>query len=176
MTMWVFGYGSLLWKPGFNVAERRVASLEGYRRSFSMLSVTHRGTPECTGLVLALDADVGSVCDGLALRVASGEEDETLAYLRERELVTAAYLERHVTVALDDGREIEALTYIIDPEHAQYCGDLSLEEQAQRIARAEGRMGPNSEYLYNTAAHLREIGLSDGDLNWLEERVRQIRG
>ena len=176
MSMWVFGYGSLLWNPGFQVAEKRLATLEGYHRSFSMRSVTHRGSHDAMGLVLALDADSEAVCDGLALRVEPGTEDATLAYLRERELVTAAYLERHLTVQLDDGRSVEAVTYIIDPDHDQYCGGLPLEEQAQIIARACGKMGPNWEYLYNTALQLRELGISDADLDWLENRVREIIG
>lgn len=176
MSMWVFGYGSLLWNPGFQVAEKRLATLEGYLRSFSMRSVTHRGSHEAMGLVLALDADSDAACDGLALRVEPGTEDATLAYLRERELVTAAYLERHLTVHLDDGRSVEAVTYIIDPDHDQYCGGLPLEEQAQIIARARGKMGPNWEYLYNTALQLRELGISDADLDWLENRVREIIG
>jgi cation transport protein ChaC len=141
-----------------------------------MRSVTHRGSHEAMGLVLALDADNDATCDGLALRVEPGTEDETLAYLRERELVTAAYLERHLTVRLEDGRAVEAVTYIIDPDHDQYCGGLPLEEQAQIIARARGKMGPNWEYLYNTALQLRELGISDADLDWLENRVREIIG
>lgn len=176
MSMWVFGYGSLLWNPGFEVAEKRLATLEGYHRSFSMRSVTHRGSYEAPGLVLALDADPDAVCDGLAFRVEPGTEEATLAYLRERELVTAAYLERHLLVQLDDGRQVEAVTYIIDPDHDQYCGGLPLEEQAQIIARASGMRGPNWEYLYNTASQLRELGISDADLNWLETRVREIIG
>ncbi len=176
MTMWVFGYGSLLWNPGFDVAESHLATLQGYARSFCMLSVTHRGTYERNGLVLALDAQPDALCDGLALRVHHGEEEKVLAYLRERELVTSAYLERHLPVNLSDGREVEAVTYIIDPEHRQYCGKLPLEKQAQMIANAVGMRGLNSEYLYNTAAHLRQMGVSDADLNWLEGRVREILG
>ncbi len=174
MTMWVFGYGSLLWNPGFPVARREVATLQGYARSFCMSSIHHRGSEEAPGLVLALDEIAGSQCQGLALSVASGEEDKTLAYLRERELISSAYLERDLMVALDTGEEVEAVTYVIDPHHEQYCGGMALEKQAQIIATAVGGRGPNTEYLYNTAEHLSEIGLGDAELEWLMMRVRQI--
>ena len=172
--MWVFGYGSLLWNPGFEIAESAAARLNGYARSFCMRSIHHRGTEEDPGLVLALDAIEGAACEGLALRVADGQEDATLAYLRERELISSAYLEKMLPVRLADAREVTAVTYVIDPDHVQYCGGLPLEEQAGIIAQAHGGRGPNSEYLYNTAAHLREIGLADADLNWLENRVKTL--
>lgn len=174
MTMWVFGYGSLLWNPGFPVARREVATLQGYARSFCMTSIHHRGSVEAPGLVLALDEIEGTHCKGLALAVAAGEETQTLAYLRERELISSAYLERDLIVALQSGEEVQAVTYVIDPHHAQYCGGMALEQQAQIIATAVGGRGPNTEYLYNTAEHLSEIGLGDAELEWLMARVRQI--
>ncbi|MCC1494221.1 gamma-glutamylcyclotransferase [Cognatishimia sp. F0-27] len=174
MTLWVFGYGSLLWNPGFEVAETAHATLHGYARSFCMRSIHHRGTETEPGLVLALDAHPGASCDGLALRAMPGTEDATLTYLRERELVSSAYLEKVLPVALADGRRIETVTYVIDADHGQYCGSLPLEEQAHIIARAHGGRGPNSEYLYNTAAHLDELGIPDADLHWLTERVRAL--
>jgi cation transport protein ChaC len=174
MTMWVFGYGSLVWNPGFNVAERVIATLPDYHRSFCMRSIHHRGTEEAPGLVLALDAMEGARCHGVALSVAEGEEDQTLSYLRERELVSAAYLERRLDLQLADGRVVEAVTYVIDPDHVQYCGGLDLEEQARIIAAAVGGRGPNTEYLYNTAAHLHELGIRDAELDWLAARVRHL--
>lgn len=151
MTMWVFGYGSLLWNPGFEVAETARGTLTGWARSFCMRSIHHRGSEEKPGLVLALDAAIGAVCDGVALRVEPGTEADTLTYLRERELISSAYLEKNLHVDLLNGARVEAVTYVIDPEHVQYCGGLPLEEQAQIIAHAHGGRGPNSEYLYNTA-------------------------
>jgi len=174
MTMWVFGYGSLVWNPGFNVAERVIATLPDYHRSFCMRSIHHRGSEEAPGLVLALDAMEGARCHGVALSVATGEEDQTLSYLRERELVSAAYLERMLDIELADGRVVEAMTYVIDPDHVQYCGGLDLEEQARIIAAAVGGRGPNTEYLYNTAAHLHELGIRDAELDWLAARVRHL--
>lgn len=174
MSMWVFGYGSLLWHPGFEVAESVIGTMPGYARSFCMRSIHHRGTEDQPGLVLALDAQPDQACEGVALRVAPGHEDATLAYLRERELISSAYLERTEPVQLRDGRNIEALVYVIDPDHDQYCGDLPLEEQAQIIAHAVGGRGPNTEYLYNTADHLESVGLTDPALEWLSVRVRQL--
>ncbi|OBY25563.1 gamma-glutamylcyclotransferase [Leisingera sp. JC1] len=174
MTMWVFGYGSLLWNPGFPVARREVAVLHGYARSFCMSSIHHRGSEEKPGLVLALDAVADAHCKGIALAVEAGHEEQTLAELRERELISSAYLERDLEVELADGSMVTAVTYVIDPHHVQYCGGLSLEEQAQIIAHAVGGRGPNTEYLYNTAEHLAEIGLHDNDLDWLAGRVREI--
>lgn len=174
MTMWVFGYGSLLWNPGFDVGEQVVATLPGYARSFCMWSIHHRGTEEHPGLVLALDEEPAHACEGVALAVRTGAEDETLAYLRERELISSAYLERELDVDLVDGRRVRALAYIINRDHRQYCGGMPLEEQAQIIAQARGGMGPNTEYLYNTTSHLAEIGLHDPDLEWLSQRVRHL--
>lgn len=174
MTMWVFGYGSLLWNPGFPVAHSEVATLPGYARSFCMRSIHHRGSEAEPGLVLALDELAGASCEGLALAVAEGHEAQTLAMLRERELVSAAYLEKDLTVTPTGRAAVTAVTYVIDADHVQYCGGLALEEQAQIIARAVGGRGPNTEYLFNTTAHLAEIGLHDPDLEWLTTRVRAL--
>lgn len=173
--LWVFGYGSLIWNPGFPVAERAVARLAGWHRSFCMRSIHHRGTAEAPGLVLALDAVEGAACDGIVFRAEPGSEQRTLSYLRERELVSSAYLEITHDVALADGRRVTALVYVIDPHHEQYC-TLELEEQAAIIARASGGRGPNWQYLAETARHLAELGLADPDLNWLSERVASLRG
>lgn len=172
--LWVFGYGSLLWHPGFAHVETALARLPGYHRSFCMWSIHHRGTPERPGLVLALDAARGAVCDGLAFRVPAGAVAETLAYLRERELISSAYVERRLPVILADGRQVEAVVYVIDPDHEQYCGGLALEDQARIIAGAVGGRGPNPDYLYNTARHLAELGIEDEDLTGLAARVRAL--
>jgi len=172
MTMWVFGYGSLLWNPGFEPAEIVTATLSGYHRSFCMLSIHHRGTVEEPGLVLALD-EGDATCTGVAFRVGQADEARVLAELRERELISSAYLEKHVMLSLEDGREVEALAYVIDCAHDQYC-KFDLEKQAQLIARSVGNRGPNPEYLYNTAAHLDKMGIHDPDMIWLVDRVRAL--
>lgn len=175
MSLWVFGYGSLLWNPGFTPAETVRARLDGYNRSFCMLSIHHRGSVEDPGLVLALDVHEGAVCTGVAFRVDPAQEAQTLDMLRERELVSSAYFERIVTLQADDGRQISALAYVINPDHAQYC-QFDLETQAQMIARSTGGRGPNAEYLFNTADHLTEMGITDPEMAWLVARVHQING
>lgn len=172
--LWVFGYGSLIWNPGFEVAEQVVGRLDGYRRSFCMWSIHHRGTEADPGLVLALDAEESAHCMGVGFRAAPGTEEATLAALRERELISSAYLEVFRDIRLNDGREVQAVTYVINRDHVQYC-QLELERQAQIIATAHGGRGPNHEYLSNTATHLVDIGLGDPDLDWLAHKVKEIR-
>lgn len=172
--LWVFGYGSLLWNPGFTPVEAVTARLEGYQRSFCMWSIHHRGTRENPGLVLALDLSEHGACAGVAFRVADGEEDDVLQMLRERELVSSAYYEDQLPVTLEDGRHVQALAYIVAQDHEQYCGGLSLEKQANVIAHATGGRGPNPEYLFNTAEHLEQMGVQDPDLVWLVGRVKAL--
>lgn len=173
--LWVFGYGSLIWDPGFAHEERVIARLDGWRRSFCMWSIHHRGTPEAPGLVLALDPTAGAACEGVALAVPDADRDEVLDYLRSRELITSAYLEIVHPVGLADGRRVEAVAFVVDPAHPQYCGGLSPEDQARIILHARGGRGPNADYLFNTARHLAEMGIEDPDLSRLAERVRALQ-
>lgn len=170
-SLWVFGYGSLLWEPGFDFEDRIQARLSGWHRSFCMRSIHHRGTVEKPGLVLALDRAENAHCDGVAFEVAADNSADTLTYLRERELISSAYLEKMLPITLSDGRNVEAVVYVIDRDHVQYCGHLTLVEQAEIIAHAVGGRGPNTEYLWNTAAHLAELGIADPDLDWLASEV-----
>lgn len=172
--LWVFGYGSLMWNPEFPYLRREVARLEGYHRAFSMSSIHHRGTEDCPGLVLALDETEGASCDGLAFEVAPEAAEATLAQLRERELISSAYIERRLPVRFRGGETVEALAYVIEKSHVQYRGGMPLETQAKIIARAVGGRGPNTEYLYNTVRHLAELGVEDSDLSWLAARVRAL--
>lgn len=172
--LWVFGYGSLIWNPEFPVAARQVARLRGWHRSFCMSSIHHRGSEAAPGLVLALDRAEAAECAGVAFRVAEGAEEWTLDLLRERELISSAYLEDWLPVHFANGDGVVALTYVIDPGHVQYCGGLALEDQARIIARAQGGRGPNREYLFQTADHLAGLGIGDAELQWLAARVRQI--
>lgn len=173
--LWVFGYGSLIWNPGFPFADRALARLDGFARRFCMRSIHHRGTEAAPGLVLALEADADAACEGVAFRIPEDHAERSLAELRARELISSAYLEQVVDLSLNDGRTVSALAYVVDEHHRQYCR-LSLDEQAEIIARAAGGRGPNTEYLWNTSAHLEEIGIDDPDLSWLSMRVRALKG
>lgn len=169
---WVFAYGSLMWDPQIPVVETALAHLHGYARSFCLLSVCYRGTEENPGLVLGLDEDADASCAGVALGVADVHWAEALAELRARELVTNAYAERWVTLSLADGREVEAVAYVMQPTHPQYAGNLSAVVQADMIARAHGDRGPNADYLFSTVAHLDAIGVQDQSLADLAIKVR----
>ena len=173
MAFWVFGYGSLLWNPGFMPVRQVKARLHDYHRSFCMLSIHHRGSEEDPGLVLALDAQSGGQCTGVAFQVADEEADRVHEDLRARELISSAYYEDTVELVSYEGEKIPALAYIINRDHRQYC-QVDLEKQAQIIARAVGGRGPNTEYLFNTAAHLTELGIKDADMDWLVTRVRAL--
>ena len=178
---WVFGYGSLMWNPGFRHQDRRLAELTGYARRFCLWSIHYRGTPEAPGLVLGLDggrgAGGGASTRGVAFQVGAEDAVEALAYLRARELVSDAYREewRHIELLCQPEnpvRTARAVTYVVDPAHDQYAGGVSLEAQAEVIAARAGPSGLNSEYLFNTMAHLRELGVRDDELERLEAMVR----
>lgn len=173
---WVFGYGSLMWAPEFPVAESVIAQADGWRRSFCLRSICHRGTETCPGLVLGLEPQPRHTCTGLALRVEDALWPTVIAAIRARELVTEAYREARVPLALADGRRVQALTYVMRPEHWQYAAGLTPDEQAAIIAAACGGRGPNADYLYNTVAHLADLGIPDDDLADLAMRVRALRG
>jgi cation transport protein ChaC len=161
---WVFGYGSLMWNPGFAYEQRLEARANGYRRSLCVRSFVHRGTPENPGLVLGLDR--GGSCRGMAFRIATPAWDDVVAYLRERELVTNVYFERRLPVTLRDGRRVQALTYVVDRRHAQYAGAVDVEAAAAIVSRSTGQSGPNHLYVANTLAHMQEMGIRD---RWLEQ-------
>ena len=133
--LWVFAYGSLMWRPGFDYLERHPARLTGLHRSLCVYSFVHRGTPERPGLVLGLDR--GGACRGIAYRVAAGKRADTIAYLRQREQVTKVYIEsvRDVTLMEHERRRVSALVYLVDRGHPQYAGKLSLEQQLHHIRR-----------------------------------------
>lgn len=168
----MFGYGSLMWRPGFPFAERAAAVLHGRRRAFCIYSVHHRGTPQRPGLVLGL-APGGSV-RGAAYRVADEAWPETYAYLREREQPTETYVEACVAVRLADGRRIEATTFLSDTGHPQWAGALDAERQARLIAGARGLSGRNIDYLRDLVDHLRAEGIRDRAMERLMDRVAHL--
>ncbi|MBF9232780.1 gamma-glutamylcyclotransferase [Microvirga alba] len=157
--LWVFGYGSLMWRPGFPFVESRHAQLSGYHRSLCVFSHVHRGTPDNPGLVLGLDR--GGRCHGVAFRVVKEEAESTVHYLREREQVTAVYLERRLPVRLDDGRAVTALAYVADRKHEQYAGRLSFDAVLALVRQGHGVSGPNPDYVRSTHEHLLGMGVVD---------------
>jgi cation transport protein ChaC len=169
---WVFGYGSLMWRPGFEYLERKSAVLHGRRRAFCIYSVHHRGTYERPGLVLGL-APGGSV-RGVAYRVAAARWPEIYAYLREREQPTETYFEAWAPVRLGDGERVQSLVFLSDVKHAQWAGDLSLEAQARLIAGASGLSGRNVDYLSDLVLHLREAGVTDRAMETLLQQVETL--
>lgn len=170
---WVFGYGSLMWRPGFAFLDAVPAVLRGFHRSFCIYSRHHRGTPEHPGLVLGLDH--GGSCRGLAFRVAATEEEAVRSYLDERELIGYAY--KPMTLAIETVHGgVDAYVFVSDPDHAQYAGELGLQRAAEIIIGARGVAGLNRDYLINTVRRLEQLGFVDSRLHALLERVEHLTG
>ena len=169
--MWVFGYGSLMWRPGFDYEDAVPAVLHGAHRSLCIYSWVHRGTPEQPGLVLGLDR--GGACRGMAFRIAPGKWDAVIAYLRAREQATMVYREtaRRVRLADRTGDVVRAVTYVVDRDHEQYAGVLPVDRQAAIVRDAVGQSGANPEYVLNTLTHLRELEIHDAHLEALCARL-----
>ncbi len=171
--LWIFGYGSLMWRPGFENKAVVDAQLYGYHRSFCVTSVVHRGTYESPGLVLGLDA--GGSCRGKAILCPSDIREPVIDYLYRREMVTKVYVPKMVTLKLlHNGEKVRALTFTADPHHEQYCGQPEINAAAKIIASTSGRGGPNRDYLYSTVEHLDEFGIKDGPLHAIMQRVQAM--
>ncbi len=169
---WVFGYGSLMWRPGFDYVERQPALLRDHRRSFCIYSIHHRGTPERPGLVLGLAP--GGCTRGIAYRVAEDAWPEAYAYLMEREQPTETYVEAKAPVVLGRGGRVQATVFLSDQTHPQWAGALSLERQAELIAGATGLSGRNIDYLRDLVAHLHESETQDADMDALLAQVEAL--
>jgi glutathione-specific gamma-glutamylcyclotransferase len=174
--LWVFGYGSLMWRPGFAVRERVPARLIGLHRALCVYSFVHRGTPERPGLVLGLDR--GGMCRGIAFRVAAAARAETIAYLRAREQVTRIYRETMRRIELEDEarRQVTALCYIVDRGHVQYAGRLSLAERVHFVRQGHGQSGANRNYVLEAVRALEALGYRDTDLHRLADRLKGNSG
>ncbi|MGA8320215.1 MAG: gamma-glutamylcyclotransferase, partial [Xanthobacteraceae bacterium] len=168
--LWVFGYGSLMWRPGFAYLERMPARMIGLHRSLCVFSFVHRGTPERPGLVLGLDR--GGMCRGVAYRVAAAAREETIDYLRGREQVTSVYVETVRQIELEDKaqRRVSALCYIVDRSHVQYAGRLTLAQSLHHVRQGHGKSGPNRDYVIETVRALEALGYREGELHLLAER------
>ncbi len=165
--LWVFGYGSLMWRPGFEFIEQVPARLIGEHRALCVYSFDHRGTPEKPGLVLGLDR--GGACRGVAFRVAARLRNHTVEYLRSREQTTSVYHEVTRSVWLDNEprQRVSALAYVVDRGHVQYAGRLSLTEQLRYVRQGHGRSGNNRDYVLETVKSIEKQGFRDGQLHQL---------
>jgi cation transport protein ChaC len=170
--LWVFGYGSLMWRPGFDFLERVPARLIGLHRALCVYSFVHRGTPERPGLVLGLDR--GGMCCGIAFRVAAAAREKTVAYLRAREQVTTVYLEtlRRIELGEEARRQVRALCFIVDRSHVQYAGRLTLSECVHHVRQGHGSSGPNRDYVLETVQALEALGYRETDLHLIAEALR----
>jgi cation transport protein ChaC len=164
--VWFFGYGSLMWRPGFPYEEAWHARLVGYRRSFCIYSTHHRGTEARPGLVLGLDR--GGVCEGMVFRVAAKNAPGVLHYLRDRELVSGVYREINAAVDIEGpGGHIRATAFVAERAHPSYAAALPLSVQARLIRSAHGLSGANLDYFINTMRHLAELGIRERELERL---------
>ncbi|SKA10514.1 cation transport protein ChaC [Enhydrobacter aerosaccus] len=164
--LWVFGYGSLMWNPGFATPETRPAKLQGWHRAFCIYSEHYRGTPEKPGLLLGLLP--GGACRGLAHRLPSDSYEEVRRYLRIREIDNDGVYEEAIrTIDLADGRRVPALVYLADRGHRQFAGKLPTAEALRLVRQGHGATGSSLDYLRNTITHLRELGLRDRALEQL---------
>jgi cation transport protein ChaC len=166
--VWIFAYGSLMWRPGFAYAEAAPARLHGYHRSLCIYSIVHRGTPEQPGLVLGLDR--GGSCRGWAFRVRAEQEAAVLAYVDARELVTEVYRRKRLPVTVA-GQRVPAWSYVVRREHPQYAGQLAPDRLLDLVRRGVGRSGHCRDYLLSTVSHLEAMGIVDGPLHALAKAL-----
>jgi cation transport protein ChaC len=169
--LWVFAYGSLMWRPDFPFVERLEARLIGAHRALCVYSFVHRGTPERPGLVLGLDH--GGTCRGIAYRVTAAARADIVAYLRAREQVTSVYREsmRPIWLKREPQLRVPALCYMVDRGHAQYAGRLSLEQQLHHVRQGHGQSGANRDYVIATVTALEQLGYRETELHLLAERL-----
>ncbi len=165
---WIFAYGSLMWRPGFEFEQKAPATLTGFHRRLSVYSNHYRGTPERPGLVFGLDN--GGACEGLAYQITDDKWPATLKYVRERELITEIYHEVVLPVQVSN-RMIEAVTYVVDHNHEQFAAVKSIADTLAMVRQGHGNYGSCVEYVANTVKHLREMGVHDAEL---EELAREL--
>ena len=169
--VWVFGYGSLMWNPAFHYAERRTARVYGFHRQFCLWSRSGRGSPDRPGLMLGLEP--GGSCHGVAFRIAPDQVESELDVLWRREMGTRSYRPHWVGVRTRSGIE-HAIVFTVNRRHERYVRDLELDEIVRLLVQGAGPLGSCCEYLFDTVAHLRELGIRDRQLEALERRVRTV--
>lgn len=169
-THWVFGYGSLIWRPGFAYLRAEPVRVHGVHRSLCIYSIRYRGTEEQPGLVFGLMR--GGSCAGMGFEIANKDWPQVRAYLRERELISHVYKEVYRNIRLADGRTVTAMTFVVDETHTQFAGRLSVEQQLAMVGTAAGSTGSNRDYVLNTVDHLQQMGFADKHLIDLARRLR----
>jgi cation transport protein ChaC len=172
--LWLFGYGSLIWRPAIPFAERRRARARGYERRFFQGSPDHRGVPEAPGRVVTLLHHPPGACVGVAYRVPDADTDHVLHTLDVREQGGYTRLELEIDVEGPDPRTLVALTYVATPDNPHWLGDAPLLDIARHIARSRGPSGDNREYLLRLAAALRELDADDTHVFALERELLTI--
>ncbi len=168
--VWVFGYGSLIWRPDFEYAERRLATLHGHHRALCLWSREHRGTPDCPGLVFGLDR--GGSCRGVVYRLDDAELDVIMPKLWIREMTTGSYVPRWLNCVTEQG-PVQALVFVMNRDGPGYVGELPLQEQLAIIRRAAGGYGPCTDYVLETARALQIAGICDTRLQTLVQALRE---
>lgn len=169
--LWIYAYGSLMWDPALHFEEVRRASLPGYQRRFTFRTHIGRGSPECPGLMLSIEPRPGA-CEGLAFRIAAGQAEAESAILWRREMLRGAYTPRLLTMATPQG-EIAALVFVSNPDHPDHVGELPLHETARTIARAEGVMGRNRDYVDQLVRQLAGLGIVDAYIDALAAELQR---
>jgi len=166
---WVFGYGSLMWKPGFDHLERQRATMQGVHRSPCIFPWVHRGTSDSPGIVMGLDE--GGFCEGVAFKVNIEKQTEVVDYPRARELVTNVYIETNRDGQLENGETVPMLCYVADTTHEQYADNLSIDALVAQISGAEGKSGKNEDYILDTVDKMREMEIHDERMEAVAARL-----
>ncbi len=172
--LWVFGYGSLMWSPGFSYKQKALGRVHGYHRALCILSTRYRGTARKPGLVMGLCR--GGSCWGMAFRVEAQRVRQALARLWKREMPRRVYAPRLLRVQLASGREVRALAFLADPAHPAYVRELDLHGRARLVAQGIGQRGPCVDYIRNTLEHMHAVGVSDPHLERVLHAALALRG
>ena len=172
--LWVFGYGSLMWSPDFQYADRKIGLVHGYHRALCILSSRYRGTPEKPGLVMGLCR--GGSCWGLAFRVHNAQGKEVLDLLWKREMLNNVYMPKFVPVTVTGGRRVQALAFVADTTHRQFVDELDVDSRARLVAQGVGQRGRCVDYIRNTLDHMRELGMHDPHLARILEAAVSLSG
>jgi len=169
--IWIFGYASLMWRPGFPFLETQTALLRGYHRALCVYSTKYRGTPQKPGLVMGLDR--GGSCKGRAFLLNTEDVPKVMEYLHRREMDTEIYAPKFLTIKLNDGRKVEAYHFLVRREHEQYAGKLSFDATVKLVCNGVGPKGSSIEYLENTLIHLRKMGINGGLLQKIYDSSKE---